>query len=177
MPKEFDPAVSRFVRELLPSRLPVDKSVKEQAGLIGVSDATLSEVLRDQKGVGRGTLPRFARFLGLSVDELVRKARAAQPQVPAHAPTAGRDGGEVVVDTLSMAEEAVRDLVEIDRLKEQRAWQLVRGIKLNKPTARGFYREARRRLAAAEGSSKGPRSHEAELDRPPGPPVKPKPKR
>lgn len=146
MPKEFDPAVTRFVRENLPAVLPHHLTLKEQAKTIGVSDATLSDVLNDRKGVGKSALPRFAKALGVSVDELVRRARSEGYR------PAAVERESAAVDTLAMATEAVEDLVELDGVKKTRAWEIVRDIKLNKPSSRGYYREARRRLEGKEGS-------------------------
>lgn len=76
MPKEFDPAVTAYIREKLPAVLSPLKSVKEQADAIGVSDAQLSNVLRGEARVGKGTLPRFAKALGVTVEQLISDARS-----------------------------------------------------------------------------------------------------
>ncbi len=170
MPKEFDPAVTRFVRELLPERLPADKTVAEQAKLIGVSDATLSDVLNSNKGVGKQSLPKFAAFFQVSVDQLIRQARSVRYSLPDPGAGTFTLNESPVVDTLEMAREAVQDLVELDGVKEALAWKVVRDVRLNKPSSRGFYREARRVIDGAEGTKRGPVLHEAELGRPSGPP-------
>lgn len=179
MPKEFDPDVTAFVKANLPERLPAQLTLKEQATRIGVSDATLSDLLNGDGKIGKKTLPVFAKALGLSVEELVKQARSgrrgfavARRPLAAVAGTAGPQATLLDLgaphDTLAMAEEAAHDLEVLDKLKPAKAWGLMRGIRLNKPTAQGYYREARRRLERADGSSVGPREHEAELSRVPG---------
>jgi hypothetical protein len=99
---------------------------------------------------GMDTLERFIRACvkgGIPEAEL-RAPVASVPSPVAPAPVAGR---EVVIDTLAMAEQAAEQLHFLDKVPIAKAWQLMRGIKLNAPSKDGYYVEARLRL---EGRSR-----------------------
>lgn len=147
MPKEFDPRVTAYVRANLPSRLPQTQTIKQQSETIGVSDATLHDVLFGDGTIGKKTLPRFAAALGLSVDNLVAEARrAAPPDPPSEEVVQEQESEREPSDTLEMADLAAKDLTALDSVKPQQAWAVMRSIRLASPSVRAFYVEARRRL-------------------------------
>jgi hypothetical protein len=157
MPKEFDSAVTTYVREHLPSRLNPTQTVKEQAARIGVSDATLHDVLHGNATVGKKTIGRFAAALSLTVETLRREAEAHAKRRGANpAPvSAGAAPTEAAVDTLEMARQAARDLAELDGVRPLRAWAIMRDIRLDEPNARAFYIEARKRLGRGAPKADG----------------------
>lgn len=73
MPRELTKNVSRIVKTLLASDEFVGKTQGDAATALGVSQPTVSDLLREEpvKGVGLATLISLREYLGRSIDDLL----------------------------------------------------------------------------------------------------------
>jgi hypothetical protein len=149
----------------------------------GLSQEAIRRAASSPDGVGPAVRAGILKLVGKPIEQLIvdhvhlageaSADGAASVDSVAPAPVA-RDFG-MPTDTLAMAEEAARDLETLDKIAPSRAWEVMRGIRLSKPDASGFYREARRRLGSEDGTVSGPADAEAEISWQPGQkPKKPK---
>jgi hypothetical protein len=181
VPPEERAAISAEISRLLDERDASGRKRWSQASLGtacgGLSQEAIRRAASSPDGVGPAVRSGILKLVGKPIERLIADHVHLAGEAPADgaasvdsvapAPVA-RDFG-VPTDTLAMAEEAARDLEALDKIDPSRAWEVMRGIRLSKPDASGFYREARRRLGSEDGTVAGPPDAVAEIGRRPGP--------
>lgn len=128
----------------------------------GLSMSALSEAA----GLARATVGNTIRrerdggTVSFSGDTIVKLAKAARVDLSwlstgEGAPEPGYIDAPAATDTKALVEEAVDMLVEHDGLRLPDALVLVYGVRLPTPSIVGYYRSARRALAAADKAEPG----------------------